>query len=113
MRFVRSIRSLVCLAGFCAVLILPSDSNAATQYFDVNGTGTGSGVANNGSYSWESPFWTTDATGASATTNWVEANFPSFSAGSDANGKTYTVTASVNHTVNGMQARAGVAGSIN
>lgn len=115
MSVVKMLRRFACPVVLCTLnfMVIRGQVQAATQYFDINGTTAGSGVANNGSYSWESPFWTTDSTGASATGNWIEANFPSFSAGSDANGKTYTVTASSNHTVNGMQARAGVAGSVN
>jgi autotransporter-associated beta strand protein len=89
------------------LLILANHAGAAVTnlYFDVNGATTGSGVANNGSYSWESSFWSTAVAGNIATTAWGENNFPEFSAGADPT-VPYTVTSSATHTVAGMLLRS-------
>src|SRR5256885_944402 len=49
-----------CLAALLIVSlggVFPRGVVAATRYFDVNSTTTGSGVTANGSYSWEGNFW--------------------------------------------------------
>jgi autotransporter-associated beta strand protein len=74
---------------------------AANYYFDVNDATAGSGVTNGGSYSWEDPVWTTVSGGTVATINYVDGNFPRFSAGTDATGS-YTITANSNHSTVGM-----------
>lgn len=85
----------------------------ATRYFDVNGTTAASGVTTGSTYDWDGLFWNAnDATGTTATTAWTEQDFPRFSAGNDANGKTYTVNLNVNHTTNGMQASSNIAGTV-
>lgn len=84
---------------------LPANRARATHYyFDVNGTTAGSGVVDGGSYSWENAVWNNNnAAGSAATFNWVDGNsFPEFAAGTDANGKGYTVTVNANHTFAGM-----------
>src|SRR5262249_16892452 len=93
--------------GLAVVGLISFSTNRAqaTHYFlDVNGTTSGSAVTDNASYSWESPIW--NATQAGTTTspgNWVDGNnFPIFAAGTDANAKSYTVTASTNHIFAGM-----------
>jgi autotransporter-associated beta strand protein len=89
-------------------------AQATIRYFDVNGTVTGSGVASNGSYSWECNCWNTNNTaGTTTTTAWTEGDFPVFSAGTDGSGLTYTVTASSNHTVAGMQLNASGGANVN
>jgi autotransporter-associated beta strand protein len=77
---------------------------AVHEYFDVNGTATGSGVSDGGSYTWEGTNWNTATTGTTtAPTTWPEgAQFARFSAGTDANNKSYTITANSNHTFAGM-----------
>ena len=89
---------------------------AATQYFDTNGTTAGSGVTAAGTYSWEDPNWNTAgandanaANGIIATGNWTEGNFPRFAAGADAATFTYTVTANSSHSIAGMQVLIGAA----
>jgi fibronectin-binding autotransporter adhesin len=86
--------------------------NAATVYFDVNGATAGSGVTDGGSYSWEDADWSSSSGGTVATANYVDGDFPRFSAGTDAAGKTYTVTASANHTFAGMFANSNAAGNV-
>ena len=95
-----------------ALLLTVTRVNAATVYFDVNGTDPGSGVTDGGSYSWESSVWSPSSAGTSATSTWVDGDFPRFSAGTDAAGKTYTITASANHTVAGMFANSNGAGNV-
>jgi autotransporter-associated beta strand protein len=103
----KAFHHFACLAALSVLGIvgLPAKhAQAATRYFDVNSTTTGSGVAAGGSYSWESNFWNANNTGGTgATTAWTEGDVPIFSAGTDGAGKTYTITASSNHTVAGMQ----------
>ncbi len=89
---------------------------AATQYFDTNGTTAGSGITAGGSYSWEDSVWNTAgvndadaAEGTLDTSTWPDGNFPRFAAGADAAGLTYTVTANSNHTIAGMQLLIGAA----
>src|SRR5262245_52175432 len=78
---------------------------ATHRYFDVNGTTSGSGVTAGGSYSWEGSFWNNNnAAGTASTAAWPDSaggDFARFSAGSDAAGKSYTVTANSNHTLAG------------
>lgn len=56
-----------------AFLTQPAAAADTVYYLDVNGSTAGSGVTNNGYYTWNSQIWTTDPTGASATST------PSFS----------------------------------
>src|SRR5690348_243997 len=73
-------------------ILATSSAQATIRYFDVNGTVTGSGVASNGSYSWECNCWNTNNTAGTGTTGaWTEGDFPVFSAGTDGNGLNYTV----------------------
>src|SRR3954471_18140296 len=96
------------------VTVCPKYAQATIRYFDVNGTVTGSGVTSNGSYSWECNCWNTNNTaGTPPPTPWTEGDFPVFSAGTDGNGLTYTVTANSNHTVAGMQLNASGGANVN
>ncbi len=100
----RECASLVLLSVVGVAGILANKSQAATRYFDVNGTTTGSGVAAGGSYSWEGNFWNNNiANGTGATSAWTDGDFPRFSAGTDGNTRTYTITANSSHTIAGMQ----------
>lgn len=108
----------VCVGALSMVGV--RQAQAVTRYFDVNGTVAGSGVANNGVYSWESAFWNNnDTTGATATLNWeptlaATGDFPKFAAGTDAGTtKTYTVTVNANHVINGMQLAGSGGGTLN
>ena len=101
----RSASILIAQSALAGVLaVLANHANAATQFFDVNSTTTGSGITNGGSYTWEGNNWTTTAAGTGATAAWAEGNFPEFAAGTDAGTTTvaYTVTAASNHTIAGM-----------
>jgi fibronectin-binding autotransporter adhesin len=83
---------------------------AATRLLDVNGVTAGSGVLNGATYSWEDPIWTTDGTGATGTTNWVDGDFAKFAAGTDAGVTGYTITVGADHVIAGMQLATTVAG---
>jgi len=85
---------------------------APSIYFDKNGTTAGSGVASAGSYSWESAFWTTSSTGVTATGAFVEGDFARFAAGTDGTTKSYTITASSNHTIGGMFLQSNGGGTV-
>ncbi len=105
---------LVALSVAGIVGLLANHVQAVNRYFDVNDTAAGSGVMDGGSYSWEGNFWNTapDTNGTGATTAWTEGDFPRFSAGTDAAGKTYTVTASANHSFAGMFANTNAGGTV-
>jgi fibronectin-binding autotransporter adhesin len=115
---VKTFRQFACVVGMLVLSFLGYAANqaqATTRYFDTNGTTAGSGVTAAGSYSWEDPNWNTnDPAGTTATSNWTDADFPKFAAGTDANGRTYTITANSTHVINGMQmninANAGING---
>ena len=71
------------------------------QYWDANGAVAGAGTTPTGTWSTNAAFWTADATGAQATTNWTNGSAAIFSAGSDATG-TFTVTVSGAPKVNDL-----------
>jgi autotransporter-associated beta strand protein len=100
-----SIMGLVCFSA--------NRAQAVHEYFDINSTTTGSGVADGGSYLWEGTNWNTTAAGTTtASTAWPEgAQFARFSAGSDANNKSYTITANSSHTFAGMVLQTGGGGN--
>lgn len=75
--------------------------SGATEQFDVNGTTAGSGITNNGSYTWEGTKFSSSSDGIDPVA-WVEGNFVRFAAGTDAGTSNYTVTANSNHTFAGM-----------
>src|SRR5689334_13250568 len=96
-----------CLAALflaCALGLLVNDAQATHYYFDLNGTTTGSGVTDGGSYTWEGTKWNSNANGnTTSPIAWPDGNnFPEFAAGTDAGGSNYTITASSNHTFAGM-----------
>lgn len=69
-------------------LLLCSSAFAGTSYWDANFTAAGSG---NAGATWDGANWTTDPTGSSATSGWVNGDNAVFSAGSDGTGN-WTVT---------------------
>src|SRR4051812_537228 len=79
-------------------------AHATHFYFDLNGTTTGSGITDGGSYTWEGIKWNSNLNGnTTAPIAWTEGNnFPQFAAGTDALSSNYTITASSNHTFAGM-----------
>src|SRR4051794_10693063 len=107
MKLILAFRRCVRAAAFCSLFMLLDHAQAVNEYFDINGATAGSGVAANGSYNWDtgsgSNAWSTDTTGASATTAWPDGdNFARFAAGTDAAANNYTVTVSANHTFAGL-----------
>jgi len=88
-----------------------------TRYFDVNGTTAGSGVVTGTTYDFDGLFWNNnDTAGTTAPPTWdpqsATGDFAKFSAGTDANGKTYTVNLNANHTTNGMQSATNSGGTV-
>src|ERR1035441_9512810 len=94
-------------AALCLVFaLLATNVKAQTLYWDINGATDGAGGPTpNGN--WEDAFWSTDSTGNLDTGSWVEGQFPVFSAGTDATGS-YTITATSDHTIAGMQVLTGI-----
>jgi len=92
---------------------LANNAGAATTYFfDVNGTTSGFGIANGGSYSWDNPVWSTSSAGTAATANWVAGGFARFGGGSS--GNAYTVTVNNDESMAGVfEAVSGVGLTIN
>jgi hypothetical protein len=107
------LRSIAYLAVVVGAGLLSARAQAATEYFDLNGSAAGSGVAAGGSYSWETSSWNSNnSAGTSSTHSWTEGSVAKFSAGTDANGKTYTITANSNHTITGIQVNANGGGTV-
>jgi hypothetical protein len=94
---------VLCAAGLVCATQVPS-ATAQSLFFDVNGNAAGFGITTGNTYDWDSTtnggFWTTDATGSSATTGWVQGGFPRFNPAAPA--PTYTVTVSNVESVAGM-----------
>src|SRR4029079_17161222 len=103
-------RCLSFVAVLATGVALTNPALAATRLLDVNGVTTGSGVVNGGVYSWEDPIWTTDGTGVTGTTNWVDGDFAKFAAGTDAGVTGYSLTVGADHVIAGMQLSTTVAG---
>jgi autotransporter-associated beta strand protein len=76
-------------------------SLAGQQYWDANGAVAGAGTTPSGTWSTNAAYWSSDAAGAQATTNWADGGNAIFSAGSDATGS-YTVTVSGAPKVNNI-----------
>jgi autotransporter-associated beta strand protein len=81
------------------------------ERFDVNGTTGGSGVAANGSYTWEAAKFSSTAAGTDAV-SWNEGNFLRLAAGTDAAASNYTITANSNHTFAGILLQTGGGGTV-
>jgi autotransporter-associated beta strand protein len=83
----------------------------AFERFDVNGATAGSGVAANGSYTWETAQFSSTAAGTDAVA-WNEGNFLRLAAGTDASTSNYTITANSNHTFAGMYLQSSGGGTV-
>ena len=89
-----------------SLALLSNSASAQNYYFDVNGTTSGSGVANGGSYSWDGVNWDTNSLGTGPTLfSWPAGQFARFNGG--ASGNSYTVT------VNNDESMAGLFESVN
>jgi autotransporter-associated beta strand protein len=101
MKFSTSKSSLI-LVGFKPVLLgllcclAVNKAKAANQYFDVNGSTSGYGVANNGSYSWDGVNWGVSG-GTGATTAWTPGTFARFYGAAS-----YTVTVNASESMAGL-----------
>jgi autotransporter-associated beta strand protein len=103
-----------CLAALLVIGLLANRAQAANEYFDVNGSTTGSGVVNGGSYTFEASNFNTNNTGGAGTiTAWPNGNnFMRFSASTDANDSNFTITAGSSHTFAGMALQADGGGTV-
>lgn len=97
-------RMLKCVVAVCmhrfglgtllGLSVFSSSVRGQTLYFDVNGTGSESGVVTGTTYSWGGSFWTTRSSGSNSgqpAGAWVANADAVFSAGTDAAGS-YTIT---------------------
>ena len=90
----------LCLALATTALLLNHPATAATLYWDTNGTTAGAGATPTGIWG-TNTFWTTDSTGASATTAYTANSDVVFSAGTDAV-SAYTIGLSANQSVSSI-----------
>src|SRR4051794_36165655 len=81
------------------------------ERFDANGVTAGSGITNNGSYTWEGTKFSSSGAGTDAAT-WNEGNFLRLAAGADAAANNYTITANSNHTFAGMMLQTDGGGTV-
>src|SRR6476620_3528368 len=117
MNVLKAFHQYACLAVLSLMFVVGVPANrahATNEYFDVNGSTTGSGVAVSGSYTFEASNFNTNSTGGAGTiTAWPNGNnFMRFSAGTDAIDSSYTVTAGTNHTFAGMVLQADGGGTV-
>lgn len=92
---------VITLAGVASL----STAQAAISYWDSNGVTAGAGTAPAGTWG-TSTFWSTDSTGATATTAWASGDIATFSAGTDATGA-FAVTLSGTQTIGGLTVQEG------
>src|SRR5206468_1467777 len=113
-KFFRQFACLGALTLMGAVFgLLADNAQAVNQYFDVNGTTTGSGATTAGPFTWEGNNWNTDTTGVAAPAAWTDVgNFPIFAAGADAAATNYTVNVGSNHTIAGMALQTNGGGTV-
>src|SRR5439155_6377823 len=99
----KTVLLLLSLVTFCSASV-----QAAIKYFDVNGATAGSGVTAT-TYTWgpTDALWSTDPAGASGTAIWVNGDSAIFSAGSDAAGNAYTLSATTPHNVPSIRVKDG------
>ncbi len=93
-------------------LALVAASGRADEWPDVNGATAGSGITNNGAFSWEDSMWTVVSAGNIATMNWTNGAFIRFAASTDAGANNYTITANADHTFAGMFLQANGGGTV-
>jgi autotransporter-associated beta strand protein len=94
-----------------SLLIGGTTPPTAFEQFDVNDTTGGSGVTNNGSYTWEAAKFSSSAAGTDPVA-WNDGNFLRLAAGTDAAASNYTITANSNHTVAGMMLQTNGGGTV-
>jgi autotransporter-associated beta strand protein len=117
MNVLKAFHQYACLAVLSLMFVVGVPANrahATDEYFDVNGSTTGSGVAVGGSYTFEASNFNTSATGVGGTiTAWPNGNnFMRFSAGTDAIDSNFTITANSNHTFAGVVLQADGGGTV-
>ena len=88
------------LASAIAALLSGQSAQAANFWFDQNGTATGFGVANLGSYNWNGTnFWNATSAGTGAVSTWAATNAAFFVGAGAATSYTITLGASDNATI--------------
>lgn len=80
--------------------VIPNEARAANLYFDTNGTSSGYGISNGGSYSWDANNWATATGGTTTTGAWGAGDFARFNGGSS--GNAYTVTVNNSESMSGL-----------
>ncbi|EEF61835.1 LamG-like jellyroll fold domain-containing protein [Pedosphaera parvula] len=88
------------LPAILCLLAFNQSVKAVNQYFDVNGTSAGYGIANGGTYSWDASNWATNSGGTSAVGPWVPGSFARFPGG--VSGNNYTVTVANSESMAGL-----------
>src|ERR1700722_18595325 len=84
-----------------ALCLLCASAKAQNYFFDVNGTTSGFGIANGGSYSWDDPNWDTNSAGTGPTiATWPSGQFARFDGG--VSGNSYTVTVNNDESMAGL-----------
>ena len=84
----------------CCITGLHSSVKGQALYWDANDSTPGSGTSPVGTWGTDS-FWSSDSTGSSAVSSWVDGSSAIFSAGNDASGS-YTVTVSGTQTASSI-----------
>jgi hypothetical protein len=88
------------ISAILSLFALGYNAKAVNQYFDVNGTTAGYGIASGGNYSWDDANWATVSGGGNATAAWVPGSFARFPGG--ASGNNYTVTVNNSESMAGL-----------
>jgi autotransporter-associated beta strand protein len=108
----KSLGSLVTLNFLVLACAFMINNAGADEWPDVNGATAGSGITNNGSFSWEDSMWTVVSAGNIATMNWTNGAFIRLAASTDAGANNYTITANADHTFAGIFLQANGGGTV-
>ena len=99
-------KTLALLSTIAWSILLCCPAHAAIKYWDLNGPTAGAGTAPAGAWNTTSSNWSTDSTGSSATTTYLDTDSAVFAAGTDATG-TYGVTLGSTRTAVGLTVEEG------
>jgi autotransporter-associated beta strand protein len=102
----RVVLAALAAGGFSGSAFVNQVRGATQQYFDVDGANPGFGIVSGSTYSWEDANWTTDSTGSSATSNFVQdgTGFVRLYGGNS--GDSYTINVGADEPMVGMYAHA-------
>ncbi len=104
-RFNPFVRQLSAATAIVVSFATASNSQAASAYWDIDGTNPGSGGATPGG-NWEDANWSTAEAGDAATASWISGDTAVLSAGSDATGS-FTLNLSSANTIGGLTVQEG------